>query len=185
MTHASKAIPCVLLITLALACVAWTPWGAIYGSARDERSVGDQAADKKISLTIKGAMADRDAKMALKIHVYCFLRHVYLVGAIDDRDFRDFAVETAKGTEGVSQVYTHLVNETDTMSADLEIAARVRAALIAEKALSSTQIETETMNGEVVMVGMVRSEKDAQLAVRIARGVQGVRKVTSYLIPPR
>ncbi|MFH1913373.1 MAG: BON domain-containing protein [Pseudomonadota bacterium] len=185
MPHASKTIPCVLLITLALACVAWTPWGAIYGSARDERSVGDQATDKRISLSIKGAMADRDAKMALKIHVYCFLRHVYLVGAIDDQDFRDFAVDTAKKTEGVSQVYTHLVNETDTLTDDLEIAARVRTALIAEKELSSTQIETETMNGEVVMVGMVRNQADARLAVSIAQSIQGVRKVTSYLIPPR
>jgi len=185
MQHPRRTVPCLLLVALALACAAWTPWGAVYGSIRDERSVADQAVDKKISLSIKKGMADRDAKLALKIHVYCFLRHVYLVGAIDDRDFRDFAVDTAKKTEGVSQVYTHLVNETDTLTDDLEIAARVRAALIAEKQLSSTQIETETMNGEVVMVGMVRSEADAQLAVRIARGVKGVRKVTSYLIPPR
>jgi hyperosmotically inducible protein len=185
MKNLKKTIASLVLVTLALACAAWTPWGAIYGSARDERSVGDQAADKKISLSIKGSLADRDAKMALKIHVYCFLRHVYLVGAIDDRAFRDFAVATARKTDGVGEVYTHLVDETDTMTDDLEIAARVRAALIGEENLSSTQIETETMNGEVVMVGMVRSKDDARLAVRIARGVEGVRKVTSYLIPPR
>ncbi|MUM76261.1 BON domain-containing protein [Pseudodesulfovibrio sp. F-1] len=185
MQHPRRTVPCLLLVALAFACAAWTPWGAVYGSIRDERSVADQAVDKKISLSIKKAMADRDAKKALKIHVYCFLRHVYLVGAIDDRDFRDFAADSARKTEGVDQVYTHLVNETDTLTDDLEIAARVRAALIAEKQLSSTQIETETMNGEVVMIGMVRSQADAQLAVRIARGVQGVRKVTSYLIPPR
>jgi hyperosmotically inducible protein len=185
MKHARRTTACLLLVAMALACAAWTPWGAVYGSIRDERSVADQAADKKISLSIKGALADRDAKMALKIHVYCFLRHVYLVGAIDDRTFRDFAVTTARKTDGVTEVYTHLVDETDTLTDDLEIAARVRAALIAEKELSSTQIETETMNGEVVMVGMVRSKDDARLAVRIANGVEGVRKVTSYLIPPR
>lgn len=185
MNHTSKSITCLALLVLALACAAWTPWGAIYDSARDERSVGDQAADKKISLTIKGALADRDAMMALKIHVYCFLRHVYLVGAIDDRDFQDFAVDTAKKTDGVTQVYTHLVKESDTLTDDLTIAAKVRAALIAEENLSSTQVETEVMNGEVVMVGMVRSEADAQLAIRIAQGMDGVRKVSSYLIPPK
>jgi hyperosmotically inducible protein len=178
-------IACFLIMLLALSCTAWTPWGAIYESARDERSVADQTADKKISLTIKTTLADRDAKKALKIHVYCFLRHVYLVGAIDDREFRDFAVDTAKATEDVKQVYTHLVPESDTTADDLAIAAKVRAALIANKELSSTQVETETMNGEVVMVGMVRSRADAELAIGIAQGIEGVRKVTSYLIPPK
>jgi hyperosmotically inducible protein len=185
MHRPSKPILCLMAVMLALACTAWTPWTSIYESARDERSVIDQASDKKISLSIKAALADRDAKMALKIHVYCFLSHVYLVGAIDDREFQDFAVATAKATPDVKQVYVHMVPESDTMASDLQIATTVRALLIADKELSSTQVETETMNGEVVMVGMVRSEDDAQLAVRIAEGVDGVRKVTSYLIPPK
>lgn len=185
MNQVSRITTGFLLISLALSCVAWTPWGAIYESARDERSVGQQADDKRISLDIKGQMADRDGKKALKIHAYCFVGHVFLVGAINDKSFRSFAVKTAKDIEGVKKVTTHFVKETDTTADDLEIAASVRAALIAEGDLSATQIETETMNGEVVMVGMVRGKKDARLAVQVAKGVEGVRKVTSYLIPSK
>lgn len=175
-------IVCALLVT---ACSSSTPWGTIYGSAVDERSVDQQADDKRISLTIKADMADRDSGKALKIHVYCFVGRVYLVGAIDDTAFRSFAVSTANKTEGVKSVTTHFVGETDTLTEDLEIAATVRADLIAHSELSSTQIETETMNGEVVLLGMVRSKADARLAVKIAGEVEGVRKVTSYLIPTR
>ena len=179
----SRIISVLVLMALASASFAFTPWGAVYESARDERSIGQQAKDKAVVVSIKGKMADRDGKMALKVKTYCFVGRVFLVGAIDDKGFRDFAVKTAKGTENVRSVKTHFVKETDTTKADLEIAARVRTALIAEKDLSATQIENEVMNGEVVMLGMVRSKKDASLAVKTARAIDGVRKVTSYLIP--
>lgn len=181
----TRIILCLTLVTLAMISIAWTPWGAVYESARDERSVGDQAADKKISLSIKSVLADKDAKLALKVHVYCFLRHVYLVGAVDDAAFRSFAETTAGKTENVRQVTPYFVAESDTTTDDLEVAAKVRAALIAEKDLSATQVETEVMNGEVVMLGMVRSKADAGLAIRTAKGVAGVRKVTSFLIPSK
>lgn len=176
---------CLMIVCFSMFCTAWTPWGAVYESARDERSVTQQADDKRISLDIKGQMANRDSKMALKVHAYCFVGHVYLVGAINDKSFRDFAVKTAKSIQGVRDVTMHFVRESDTTAADLEIAATVRAALIAESDLSATQVETEVMNGEVVMVGMVRSKADAQLAIRTAKTIKGVRKVTSYLIPPK
>lgn len=173
----------LLIVCLAISTIAWTPWGAIYGSARDERSVGDQTADKEISLSIKKAMADKDGKKALQIHTYCFLKHVYLVGAINDIAFQSFAYKAAKATDGVKKVTKYFVKESDTTANDLEIAASVRAALIAEGDLSATQIEQETMNGEVVLLGMIRNKKEAQLAIKIAKGVEDVRKVTSFMIP--
>lgn len=180
-----KRATVLLLLCLTMLSIAWTPWGAIYESARDERSVGDQASDKKISLGIKGDLADKDSKMALKVHVYCFLGRVYLVGAIDDSNFRSFAVQTAKNTENVKKVIKYFVKETDTTADDLEIAAKVRTALIAEGDLSATQVEQEVFNGEVVLLGMVRSKADANLAVKVAKSVGGVRKVRSFLIPSK
>ena len=181
-----SSIPtCLLILCLAFSSAAWTPWGAIYGSARDERSVGDQASDTEISLSIKKAMADKDSGKALKIHVYCFVGHVFLVGAINDADFQSFAVKTAQGTKNVKNVTKHFVPESDTTASDLKIAAKVRTALIAEGDLSATQIEQEALNGEVVLLGMIRSKADAQLAIKVARGVEGVRTVTSFLIPSK
>lgn len=185
MKSISRISLCLMVLFLAMISVAWTPWGAIYESARDERSVADQAVDKKISLTIKADLADHDKKMALKVHVYCFMRQVYLVGALDNTAFRAFAVMTAEGVEDVKGVTPYFVKETDTTTDDLAVATKVRAALIAEGDLSSTQVETEVMNGEVVMVGMVRKKADAALAIKTAKGVEGVRKVTSFLIVPK
>lgn len=183
MSFLKRTGPAAMLVCLALASVAWTPWGAVYESAMDERSVADQAADKAIVVDVKAKMADRDAKKALKVKVYCFLRHVFLVGAIDDTAFRSFAVKTAEAEEDVREVTKYFVKETDTTGEDLKVAAKVRAQLIGDSELSSTQIETEVFNGEVVMLGMVAGSKDITIAKRVAAEVTGVRKVTSFLIP--
>ena len=166
---------------------AFTPWGAIYDAARDERSVGDITADKKISTQIKTALLDRDKKLGLAVKVYCYLGKVTLLGQLADEKFKDFAVATARKAKGARSVETHweAPDKEDTTAADLEIAGKLRAALVADKELSATQIESEVFSGKVYLIGMVRSQRDADKAVAHARSVNGVTGVQSLLIPSR
>ena len=183
-----RSILAALAFVLALAVPAlaqFNPIGAIYDAARDERSVGDITADKKIATGIKADLAGKDAKLALSVKVYCYMRRVTLLGQLADEKFKDFAVATAKKASGVKSVTTHWEAPTDTTAADVEIAAKLRAALIADKAISATQIETEVFGGKVYLIGMVRTAKDAAKAQAIAKGVKGVTSVTSLLIPSK
>lgn len=166
---------------------AFTPWGAIYDAARDERSVGDITADKKISTEIKTALVDKDGKLGLAVKVYCYLGKVTLLGQLADDKFKDFATATAKKTRGVKSVATYweAPGKTDTTAADVEIAARIRTALVADKNISATQIEQEVFGGKVYLIGMVRSQKDVSRAMAHAKGVKGVTGVVSLLIPSK
>lgn len=175
------------LLALPGAAWAFTPWGGIYEVARDERSVGDITADKKITTTIKSALLKKDGTLGLAVKTYCFLGRVTLLGQLADEGFKSLAVATAKATKGVRSVTTYwepLGKEGGT-KADLEIATRLRATLIEDKELSATQVETEVFGGKVYLLGMVRSQKDADRAVAHARATKGVTGVTSLLIPPR
>ena len=166
--------------------LAFTPWSSIYEVARDERSVSQITADKKITTTIKAALVERDGKLGLAVKVYCFVGRVTLLGQLADEPFKAFAVATAKKTSGVRGVSTHweAPGKEGTTAADLEIAAKIRAALVADKDISATQIETEVFGGKVYLLGMVRSKKDAAKAVAHAKGVAGVTGVTSLLTAP-
>ncbi len=179
----------ILAVVLALpgAAFAFTPWGAVYEVARDERSVADVTADKKITTEIKTALVNKDGKLGLAVKPYCFLGKVTLLGQLADEGFKSFAVATAKGTKGVKSVTTYweAPGKEGTTTADLEIAAKLRTALVADKSLSSTQIETEVFGGKVYLLGMVRSQRDADKAVAHAKATKGVTGVTSLLIPPR
>lgn len=174
----------VLLALFCLATQGWTPWGAVYEVARDERDVKTITADKAIATELKSKLLDKDRKKGLAVKVYCFTGQVFLVGALDDEAFTSFAVDLARKTKGVKKIETYWVlpSKDDSMAEDLKRAGKIRAALIADKSISSTQIETEVFGGTVVLLGMVNDPKSAAKAQAIAKAAQGVKTVKSLLL---
>jgi hyperosmotically inducible periplasmic protein len=162
---------------------ALTPWSSIYEVARDERRVADIASDKRIATTIKAKLLQKDGKLGLAVKTYCFLGRVMLLGQLSDAGFKRFAVATAKGTGGVRSVSTYWVapEKKSTTAVDIEIAAKIRAALVADTGVSATQVECEVFGRHVYLLGMVRSQKDAAKSVAHAKAVLGVTRVTSLL----
>lgn len=182
-------VPALVLLT---ACalpdfdfVSYPPWTTVYGAARDERNVADMLYDKAVSTHIKAALMGKNGELGLKVKVYCFLRRVTLLGQVGDDDFKAFALATAWEAEGVRGVDSAWVDpgRAGTAAADVEIAARLRAALVGDEEISATQIEAEVFGGQVYLMGMVRGQQDADRAVAHARALPGVSGVTSLLIP--
>jgi hyperosmotically inducible protein len=66
--------------------------------------------------------------------------------------------------------------------ADAETTARVKTALIANRATKATQINVETLEGVVQLSGFVDSEMARQAAVSTARSIGGVSEVQDRLL---
>ena len=64
---------------------------------------------------------------------------------------------------------------------DASITARVRTVLLNDPEVGANQISVTTSGGVVSISGSVDSQSDAQRAVQLARGVEGVREVQSTL----
>jgi osmotically-inducible protein OsmY len=62
---------------------------------------------------------------------------------------------------------------------DTVITTRVKAAILAEPALKSAEINVETYKGVVQLSGFVRSKKSMDKAVQLAQAVPGVTSVKS------
>ena len=62
---------------------------------------------------------------------------------------------------------------------DTVITTKVKAAIFNEPTLKSAEINVETYKGEVQLSGFVNSRSDIDTAVRIARGVKGVKSVSN------
>lgn len=65
---------------------------------------------------------------------------------------------------------------------DSVITTKVKAALLGEKNIRSTQITVTTFKGKVQLSGFVRSEQEAQAAINAAKTVVGVRSVDNSLL---
>lgn len=175
----------VLVLLLAASVLALSGLGgcAVYSVPQDERTVGTMVDDSTIRTSIKTDLMQRDASDGYAVKVYSYAGRVFLVGEVPS-SFRDPAVTIARKVKGVRSVTTHWFDPgTGNTADDLAISTKVRTNLIAEKALSSTQIDHEVYGGHVVLLGMVRAQADVDRAVMVARSVGGVRSVTSYLIP--
>jgi osmotically-inducible protein OsmY len=60
---------------------------------------------------------------------------------------------------------------------DSVITTKVKAAILNEPSLKSTEINVETFKGVVQLSGFVRSQADITRAVDVARDVNGVKSV--------
>ncbi len=65
---------------------------------------------------------------------------------------------------------------------DSVITAKVKAALLAEKDLDSTSIHVDTSLGKVILSGKVPNQTQAERAVQVVKGINGVVDVDNTLI---
>lgn len=61
------------------------------------------------------------------------------------------------------------------------ITTRVKAAIINDSTLTSSEINVETFKSVVQLSGFVSSQADIDTAVRLARNVAGVQSVTNSM----
>ena len=182
-----SALYLIFLLGLTL-LAAGCPPKTIYEIALDERSVGDLTKDKEIEAKVKTAFADDETVDALDISVYSFYGDVYLVGQKQTEAQKKRAIEISKKTEGVKSVTTYILQkkgeDEDSCGTtnSLEITAKVSAALIGDEDIWSTNVEVQTVQCNVVLLGLVGSEEEIEKSIVHAKGVEGVRSVKSFLV---
>jgi osmotically-inducible protein OsmY len=91
------------------------------------------------------------------------------------------AVESREAARDVAATTDHAATRTGNAVADSVITTKVKADFVKEPDLSALAIHVETEKGVVMLSGFVNSKTEAERAVQVARGVEGVTKVKSAL----
>jgi len=98
---------------------------------------------------------------------------------------RDAAATAAVKTDGAmdraGDKTRDTAAKTRVAAADTAITAKVKAGLVGEKDLESLGIHVETEKGIVMLSGFVNSKDEADRAVKVAKGVDGVSTVKSAI----
>jgi len=159
--------------------------GTIYSAAVDERNVSTIANDTTIKGEIVKKFYDDEKIKSLDISTGCYLGHVYLVGEYDTADQKNRAIKIAKSVEGVKNVTTYLLpkkkDDSCGTSENLKIVGKVKAELVGDKDIWSTNIDIKSIQCQVVLYGLVGSKKEINKAIEHAKSVEGVRGVKSFL----
>jgi osmotically-inducible protein OsmY len=191
-----------LCAALVLGCAAGGP--SAVENRKNPKAAGQAGSDWRdagITTRIKTAYLFNPHLSATAIHVTTENGVVALSGAVPSAVHRDLAVEIAKNAEGVRDVRNELtVGESNNPSPaeredhggtsertfgqavhDATLTASVKMALATNKGVKATDLNVDTRNSVVTLTGQVATQAEKQLALRIAKDTDGVRKVVDQI----
>lgn len=84
---------------------------------------------------------------------------------------------TKQAAEDAADFARESAERTGDFLSDSSITARVKTALFEADQVSASQINVETIDGHVVLSGVVATAEEADLAEQLAEGIEGVKSV--------
>lgn len=175
---------CICFVSLAL--LGLNTGCGIYGAAVDKRPFDTIAKDTSIKAKILKKLVDDDTVKALDFSVSSYNGHVYLVGEYEKIHQMNQAITHAKSVDGVKDVTTYLVpkkgNTTCGASDNVAVTMKVKAALVKDKEIWSTNIDVKTIQCKtVVLWGLVGKKMEITKAIAHAKTIDGVKEVKSFI----
>ncbi|AVS92358.1 transporter [Paracidovorax avenae] len=171
----------VALGTVLSACAPLVIGGAAVGTmmAADRRTTGTQVEDETIELRAGNRLRDTFGDR-VHVNVTSYNRQVLLTGEVPSQQDKERVEQTVLTVENVRSVVNDLaVMSASTLSQranDTLITGKVRASLVDAKDIFATAFKVVTERNTVYLMGRV-TQREADRATEIARGVNDVRKV--------
>lgn len=165
--------------------------GAVSVAAVQDRTIGGALDDASASNQIKAKLMSASAKRYSEVDVEVAGRLVLLTGRVATQADKDYVSQVAWSVNLVDDVANELqVRDSGGVSQNANdewITARVRTKLLTDGAVKSVNINIETYDGVVYLMGLVRSPAELERAANLAARVNGVKEVVSFMEvkPPR
>jgi len=179
------------LILLALAvptlqgCFPAVVAGAAVGvmSIHDRRTTGTQADDETTEWRARGRIPEQ-YKAQSRVNFTSYNRRLLITGEVPNEDAKSAIEAEARKVDGVREVYNELViapaSTLPQRSNDSFIDSKVKARLVDSNQISANHIKVVTERGATYLMGVV-NEREAKVAISVARTTAGVRKVVNIL----
>lgn len=166
-------------------CVPALVTGATVGalSVYDRRSTGTQADDETMEWKAKLRVPEQ-YKNAANVNFTAFNKRLLITGEAPSADAKAAIEANARMVDGVREVYNELgvgpVSPLGSRSNDSYITSKLKARLVDSNQLSAVHVKVVTERGIAYLMGIV-NEREAKVAVAIARTTAGVLKVVNLM----
>ena len=171
----------LLICSILTGCGVAVVVGAAAGMVvYDRRSMSTIESDARIFYNLNKSIVGNPSFRGSHIVITSFNQIVLLVGQTSSPELKELAGKMAKSTPNVFRVYNQITIQPPSSltqrSKDTWITSQVRTEMLTKKGLESGSIRIVTEDGVVFLMG-IASHEQANLAVDVARRVQGVKKV--------
>ncbi|MET0183770.1 MAG: BON domain-containing protein [Caulobacterales bacterium] len=181
-------MPLVLLaafggVMLTQGCVLAGPTGAAMGM--QDRTFGEAVDDSIASGSIKRRLMAVDRNGFGDVDIQMASGRLLMSGQVPTEEHKQTAELLARSTRGVHEVFNEVqVGAPDRIARNLQddfISTQVRTRLTASPAVRSVNIDIQTHQGTVYLMGIARTQEELQHAAEITSNVSGVQRVVSLM----
>jgi len=170
----------------AISCSSLVSYADSPNSIQKESSqINNIASDITITSVIKKEILNNKEMDFFNIHVTTINGKVTLAGIVPNKDIKNKLVSLAKNTKNVLDVDDKLkVSESGVIEgyvSDLIISNEIKFSYLTDEIIGSLNLYVDTKNGEVTVIGVAPSELVKSKIISIAKNVESVKKVISYI----
>lgn len=154
-------------------------------SGTEDSGTEDSTTDAQIRAEIDRLWREESTSLYSGINLQVQEGRVLLSGRVPEPDARVTAVRLAWRAEGVAEVINEIEIGDESSLADTTrdewITTQLRAQLLADGAIASTNYSIETVNSEVYLLGVAQDQAELDRALTHARNIAYVRRVRNYM----
>lgn len=181
---------------LALLCLAGLSTGcapvligsgaAVVGGAMvSEKGISGSISDSQIATQIKVGLYQFNPDLYQRVNLTVTNGEVLLTGAVPKNEWHLEAVRIAWEPKGVKRVIDNIaVSDGATFSLyakDTWITTQLKSRLLVDGEVQSINYNIKTVSGIVHLLGLAQDQKELDHVIDVARHIDGVRKVVSYV----
>ena len=179
----------IFLIFLTNSCVGTSSQG-VFGTgvsvALDPRSVGTQIDDNIMQKNLTARLLIKDKKYLLTINTKVLDGRIFITGTVDNPEEKLQITKSAWETKGVRSVKNDIIIKKEfnfqQSAKDLLITSQLRAALIFNENIKSTNYNIDTYKKKIYIYGIAQTKDELKEVVKEAKEILDVETVIASIL---
>ena len=184
-----KFILSIILLFLISNCVGTSSQG-IFGTgvsvALDPRSIGTQIDDNIMQKSLSSRLLLKDKKYILSINLKVLDGRIFITGKVDDPEEKLIITKMAWETKGVRSVKNNIIIKEEfnfkQSAKDILITSQLRAAMIINKKIKSTNYNIDTYKKKIYIYGIAQDKDELKQVLEEAEAILDVKRVIGSIL---
>ena len=179
----------IILFFLISNCVGTSSQG-IFGTgvsvALDPRSIGTQIDDNIMQKSLSSRLLLKDKKYILSINLKVLDGRIFITGKVDDPEEKLIITKMAWETKGVRSVKNNIIIKEEfnfkQSAKDILITSQLRAAMIINKKIKSTNYNIDTYKKKIYIYGIAQDKDELKQVLEEAEAILDVKRVIGSIL---
>ena len=184
-----KFILSIILFFLISNCVGTSSQG-IFGTgvsvALDPRSIGTQIDDNIMQKSLSSRLLLKDKKYILSINLKVLDGRIFITGKVDNPEEKLIITKMAWETKGVRSVKNNIIIKEEfnfkQSAKDILITSQLRAAMIINKKIKSTNYNIDTYKKKIYIYGIAQDKDELKQVLEEAEAILDVKRVIGSIL---